>query len=256
MSYYRTGFSSFAEFKREANFGSDRLGKEELELLRELAHVAHAADDAALVGVEEEQLHVDLGAVAAEERGAVDWLTLNRPEAMNALSPEMVTELTAYFRGLATRPERRIVVMTGAGKHFCAGLDLKAKGDISDSQAVVWSVNRDTPYVPSPVLHEGLLYVLKSNSGMLTSFDARTGLRHYGPERLPDVRNVYASPVAAAGRLYIVSREGTTAVVRAGQTFEVLSTNTLDDGFDASPAIVEGEIYLRGKQYLYCIAES
>lgn len=68
-----------------------------------------------------------------EERGAVDWLTLNRPEAMNALSPEMVTELTAYFRGLATRPERRIVVMTGAGKHFCAGLDLKAKGDISDA---------------------------------------------------------------------------------------------------------------------------
>ena len=65
-----------------------------------------------------------------------------------------------------------------------------------------------------------------------------------------------ATPVAAAGRLYITSREGTTAVVRAGQTFEVLSTNTLDDGFDASPAIVDGEIYLRGTRFLYCIAEN
>ena len=150
-----------------------------------------------------------------------------------------------------------VFVTSGYRGNRLAAINLnEAEGDISGSQAVVWSVNRDTPYVPSPVLHEGLLYVLKSNSGMLTSFDARTGLRHYGPERLPDVRNVYASPVAAAGRLYIVSREGTTAVVRAGQTFEVLSTNTLDDGFDASPAIVDGEIYLRGKQYLYCIAES
>ena len=150
-----------------------------------------------------------------------------------------------------------VFVTSGYRGNRLAAINLnEAEGDISDSQAVVWSVNRDTPYVPSPVLHEGLLYVLKSNSGMLTSFDARTGLRHYGPERLPDVRNVYASPVAAAGRLYIVSREGTTAVVRAGQTFEVLSINTLDDGFDASPAIVDGEIYLRGKQYLYCIAES
>jgi hypothetical protein len=150
-----------------------------------------------------------------------------------------------------------VFVTSGYRGNRLAAINLnEAEGDISGSQAVVWSVNRDTPYVPSPVLHEGLLYVLKSNAGMLTSFDARTGLRHYGPERLRDVRNVYASPVAAAGRLYIVSREGTTAVVRAGQTFEVLSTNTLDDGFDASPAIVDGEIYLRGRQYLYCIAES
>jgi enoyl-CoA hydratase len=61
-----------------------------------------------------------------EEKGAVDWVTLNRPEALNALNPAMVTELRDYFRGLATRPERRIVVLRGAGRAFCAGLDLKA----------------------------------------------------------------------------------------------------------------------------------
>ncbi|MBM69640.1 MAG: enoyl-CoA hydratase [Haliea sp.] len=61
-----------------------------------------------------------------EEKGAVDWVTLNRPKALNALNPAMVTELRDYFRGLATRPERRIVVLRGAGRAFCAGLDLKA----------------------------------------------------------------------------------------------------------------------------------
>jgi enoyl-CoA hydratase/carnithine racemase len=61
-----------------------------------------------------------------EERGPVDWLTLNRPDSLNALNPEMVAELTAYFRGLAERPDRRIVVLKAAGRAFCAGLDLKA----------------------------------------------------------------------------------------------------------------------------------
>ena len=68
-----------------------------------------------------------------EERGEVDWLTLNRPDALNALNPAMVTELTSYFRGLADRPERRVVVLKAAGRAFCAGLDLKAGGDGEDA---------------------------------------------------------------------------------------------------------------------------
>lgn len=71
--------------------------------------------------------------IQVEERGAVDWLTLNRPDALNALNPQMVDELCGYFRALATRPERRIVVLTGSGKAFCAGLDLKTHGDIGDA---------------------------------------------------------------------------------------------------------------------------
>ena len=68
------------------------------------------------------------------------------------------------------------------------------------------------------------------------------------------IRDVYASPVIAAGRLYVTSRDGVTLVATAGPEFEILSMNRLDDGFDASPAVVGGEIYLRGRQYLYCIA--
>ena len=149
-----------------------------------------------------------------------------------------------------------VFVTSGYRGNRLAAIDLSAaSGDIRGSAAVVWSVDRDTPYVPSPLLHDGLLYLLKGNSGVLTSFDARTGARRYGPERLSGIRNVYASPVAAAGRLYITSRDGTTIVLRAGPTVEVLAVNILDDGFDASPAVVDGEIYLRGQQYLYCIAE-
>ena len=148
-----------------------------------------------------------------------------------------------------------VFVTSGYRGNRLAAIDLRAAaGDIRGSDAVVWSVDRDTPYVPSPLLLDGRLYVLKSNSGVLTAYDAATGARLYGPERVPGVRNVYASPVSAAGRLYVTSRDGVTAVLRAGPTFEVLAANTLDDGFDASPAVAGDEIYLRGRRFLYCIA--
>lgn len=68
-----------------------------------------------------------------EEKGAVDWLTLNRPDSLNAMSPEMISELTRYFRDLATRHDRRIVVLRGAGRGFCSGLDLKAGEKAEDA---------------------------------------------------------------------------------------------------------------------------
>jgi outer membrane protein assembly factor BamB len=131
----------------------------------------------------------------------------------------------------------------------------EAKGDLSASPAVAWRLDRDTPYVPSPLLYGEELYFLKGNNGLLSCFDARTGERHYGPERLEGVPNVYASPVGADGRIYVAGREGATAVVQRGPAFKVLATNTLDDGFDASPVAVDGELYLRGQRFLYRISE-
>jgi outer membrane protein assembly factor BamB len=129
-----------------------------------------------------------------------------------------------------------------------------AKGDITGTNAIVWTLDRDTPYVPSPLLYDGTLYLLKSNSGILSAFDANTGKPHFQLQRLDGVPNVFASPVGAAGRVYIPGRDGTTLVIRNSPTFEVLAKNTLDDGFDASPAMVDNEIYLRGYKYLYSIA--
>ena len=130
----------------------------------------------------------------------------------------------------------------------------RAQGDITGTDAIAWSFDRDTPYVPSPVLHDGILYLVKSNNGIISAFDAATGTRLYGPERLPEVRSIYASPVAVGDRIYLPGRDGRTAVLRAGPAFEVLAINRLEDGFDASPALVGDELYLRGREFLYCIA--
>jgi hypothetical protein len=69
------------------------------------------------------------------------------------------------------------------------------------------------------------------------------------------VQNVYASPVAAGGRLYFVSRDGTTVVMKHGEKLEELAVNELEDPIDASPAVVGKELFLRGRSHLYCIAQ-
>jgi hypothetical protein len=109
--------------------------------------------------------------------------------------------------------------------------------------------------VPSPLLYDGLLYFLKSNAAIRSVFDANTGWPHHQAQRLDGIAEVYSSPVAAQSRVYITGRDGTTVVLRHGPTLEVLARNTLDDGFDASAALVDGHIYLRGYRYLYDIAE-
>ena len=114
--------------------------------------------------------------------------------------------------------------------------------------------SRHTPYVPSPVLYDDTLCFLKHYQGLLTCVNARTGSSFFGPERLEGVGNIYASLVGAAGRIYIVDRNGTTAVVKKGSTFQLMARNRLEDSFSASPAIVGNELYLRGERYLYCIA--
>ena len=141
------------------------------------------------------------------------------------------------------------------------GNDLKAirlssaRGDVTETEAVAWRYDKDTPYVPSPLLYENTLYILKSNSGILTAFDSRVGDKLYGPLRLDGVMNVFASPVAAAGRIYIAGRDGNTLVLEHGPEYKVLALNGLDDGFDASPAISGEDLFLRGREYLYRVAE-
>ena len=129
-----------------------------------------------------------------------------------------------------------------------------AKGDITGSSQVLWSRNRDTPYVPSPLLYEGKLYFLKHYQGILFCLTAKTGETVFGPQRLPDMYNIYASPVGAAGRIYITSREGITTVLKHGAP-EILAANTLEDSFSASPALAGKDLFLRGEKYLYCLTK-
>lgn len=149
------------------------------------------------------------------------------------------------------------IIMSGFRGNMLQAVDLaKAKGDVAGTPALRYSLERNTPYVPSPLLYEGQLYFLKTNTGILTAIDARTGKLHYTDQRLPEIQNVYAAPVGAAGKVYIVGREGSVVVLRHGPELEVLATNRLDDHFDTSPAIVGNDLILRGQRWLYVIAEA
>jgi outer membrane protein assembly factor BamB len=128
------------------------------------------------------------------------------------------------------------------------------RGDIAGTPAVVWSKRKNTPYVPSPLLYGNLLYVPSGNNAVLSIFDAATGNPFVEAQRLEGLKGLYASPVGAADRVYVVGRDGGAVVLRKTDNLEVLATNRLDDGFDASPAIVGNQMFLRGRQSLYCLS--
>ena len=211
-----------------------RVERDEIDTWATPLIVEHEGRSQVVVGAMKRIVSYDL------ETGRVVWhsdgLTMNpipSPVAANGF-----VYLTSGYRGNALKAIR---------------LD-QASGDITGTSAIAWSLDRDTPYVPSPLLYDDILYVLKSNSGILSAFEAKGGRPHYQAQRLPHISNVFASPVGAADRVYITGRDGTTVVLRHGAEFEVLSTNVLEERFDASPAIAGDELYLRGARHLYSIA--
>jgi outer membrane protein assembly factor BamB len=131
-----------------------------------------------------------------------------------------------------------------------------AKGDITGTKQVVWSRQRGTPYIPSPLLYGDSLYTLQHYQGIISRLDDKTGDNQGGPFRLNAISEVYASPVGAAGRIYVTSRDGVTQVMSHGEQMpKMLAINRLDDTISASAAIADGELFLRGERFLYCIAE-
>ncbi len=129
-----------------------------------------------------------------------------------------------------------------------------ATGDITGSDCVMWVRRRGTPYIPTPLLYDGALYFMGHYQNVLSRVDATSGENRPGPMRLPMLRDIYASPVAAAGRIYITGRDGTTVVLSHADEPEVLSVNHIDDAVNASLLLVDREIFIRGEEFLYCIA--
>ncbi len=130
-----------------------------------------------------------------------------------------------------------------------------AKGDITDTDAIVWTLDRDTPYVPSPLLYDGILYLLKTQLGhplgvrrqdRHASLPAAAARRRSGSVRVAGRRG--------RPRLHRRPRRGCPRHPQRGKTYEMLASNKLDDGFDASPALADDAIYLRGYRNLYAIA--
>lgn len=146
-----------------------------------------------------------------------------------------------------------VICVSGYKGAAAVSIPLSAKGDLGDKGEVNWRYGAGTPYVPSPALVGDLLYFTQTNDSLLTVLNAKTGKAVIDKERLPGVKSFYASPMAAAGRVYFVDRTGTTIVIKSGETLDVLSVNKLDDLIDASPVAVGKQLFLRGEKYLYCI---
>lgn len=136
---------------------------------------------------------------------------------------------------------------------FAINLD-GARGDITDLPQVLWQRHERTPYVPSPLLYGDSVYFLRHYQGILSRVTAKTGAEPFGPFRLGGILNVYASPVAASGRVYVTDLRGSTMVISHDDNPQLLALNRLDDSFSASAALVGGELFLRGEKHLYCIA--
>jgi outer membrane protein assembly factor BamB len=183
----------------------------------------------------------------------------NRVRAYDLKTGEVVWNCGGLGLNCVPTPvEHEGLLWVMSGWREAAGMAIRyagAKGDITDTDRVVWKVDRGLSYVPSPVLYDGKLYFFQRFSGVLSCYDLKTGKAYYTEQRVEGVANIYASPVGAGGRIYVVDRDGAAAVFRHGETYELLANNKLDDAFDASPVIVGDEMFLRGHKYLYKIAE-
>ena len=122
------------------------------------------------------------------------------------------------------------------------------KGDVTKTH-VAWAESRGVPEVPSPLLYKDRLYLVK-NGGVVLSRDAATGKTVF-QSRLGALGGYYASPIAADGRIYVASDQGSVVVFEAKDTLQVLARNELPEPILATPAIVEGKIYVRTLSHLY-----
>lgn len=147
-----------------------------------------------------------------------------------------------------------LIVVPSAKNGPTIGINPKgAKGDITNSDKhIAWKLESGTTDVPSPLIHDGLVYLCREN-GLLVCVDAKTGEEVY-------MESVYrkrhrASPVYADGKIYLVASDGTVNVIKAGRTYELLATNSMEETVLASLAIANGTIYLRSFDALYAIAD-
>ncbi|MCZ6792545.1 MAG: PQQ-like beta-propeller repeat protein [Planctomycetota bacterium] len=200
--------------------------------------------------------------IVVEHRGKLQVVVsgTNRLRGYDLRTGDVIWECGGLSRNIVASPvSANGMVYAGSSYGIQAMLAIRldgARGDLTGTDRVVWSRRRSTPYVPSLLLYGEALYFLHHYQPILSRVDAKTGDEPHGPNRLPGIRDIYASPVAAANRVYITDLSGATLVIRHGGDFRPLAHNRLDDRFSASAALVGRELYLRGEQHLYCIAES
>ena len=218
-------------------------------------------------------LHMAFGTPALVEREGLAELLIGVPQELWALNPESGKLRWYSIHDLPGNVSPSIVL--GAGQAFvfggfpstrAVGMKLGGKGDVTAANKL-WE-SGSSSYVPTPVLHDGHLYVI-SDQGFALCLDAKTGAEIYreralegtdaqgGGRRRGGGKPFYASPVLVGDRLYCVSRKNGTVVLRAAPKFEKLATNVLagdTSQFNGTPAVVDDQMFLRSERALYCIS--
>lgn len=187
-------------------------------------------------------------------------LVTSAAEAIIAYDPSTGKELWRH-KGLESNAvpspvvSNDLVVLT-SGYPTKIALALKAggSGDVTGTTQLVWSYNKGTAYVPSPILYGDYIYLM-TDRGLLTCLDAKTGKMEYEGARVPKPTTFMASPVAYEGKILLTSEEGETFILKAGPKHEVLRSNSLGEPVYASPAIANGNIFIRGERHLFAIGK-
>lgn len=187
-----------------------------------------------------------------------------RLRAYDLASGEVVWECGGLSHNVVASPvHARGIVVAGSSYEKNTMLAVRldgARGDLTDGEdeRLLWFRRRRAPYVPSPLVVGDVVYNLQHYQPVLCRTELESGEQGERPLRLRELRNLYASPVAAAGRVYLTDLEGTTLVLEHAPVDErprALAVNRLEDSFSASPALVDDVLILRGERFLYCIVE-
>ncbi len=186
-----------------------------------------------------------------------DWLTAHstadgaevwRCGDLNPLDKYNAT--LRFVASPACQPGIVVIPSAKGGPVHCVRPD--GKGDVTTTGRV-WSRERDTPDVPTPAIHEGLVYLLREN-GVLIVLDAANGKEVY--QQRTHVQRHRASPVVADGKVYCAAADGTVTVVQAGREFKLLATNEIGEHLSSTPIAAGGRLYLRSYDALYAIEAS
>jgi outer membrane protein assembly factor BamB len=190
--------------------------------------------------------------------GTRDELVVNSQRRVAAYDPASGQELWTVrgmsFEVIPTPVVGDGLVFTSSGR---AGPTLAIRpggsGDVTDTH-VVWSTPKGSPFVPSGVVHDGLLYLVNDMQSILTVYETRSGeLVYQGRMGVAQREGFSASPVVVNNELYFTNDEGETFVVKAGREFNLLHTNSLGERTLASPALVDGIWYWRTAGHLLAI---
>ena len=182
---------------------------------------------------------------AYDPRTGKELWKLGGSSKITAPTPFLANGLVVVASGRA--PERPLFAVRPGARG-----DLTLAKDQTSSAAVAWSKTGRGSYMPTPLVYDGILYVL-ANNGVFDAYEVETGKEIYRQRLEPVGSGFSASPVAADGRIYLTSEDGDIIVIAAGREFRKLGSNAMGELVMATPALSDGVMYVRGVSTLFAV---